>query len=253
MTSYDRQTITYDDLGNQLSYFGWDMAWKVGRQVATMNNASTNTSISYTYNDDGIRTSKTVGDVKTTYTSIDGRITSQTTDTNMLYFRYDNNKQIVGFTLNGTEYLYTLNEQGDVTGILDSSGNRLITYSYDAWGKYTIVSNSTSNKIGSLNPMRYRGYYLDSETGFFYVGSRYYESNTGRLINVNEPNYVNSNDSVSVNLFAYCNNSPVNRIDLSGHKSTGSVFFIDIEVDFVEVFTEKYYYNRCYFILRRKC
>ena len=216
-TSYDGQSITYHKLGNPESYLGWDMIWKAGRQLATMSNGSIN--ISYTYDDMGIRTSKTVKGVKITYTSINGRITSQTTDTNTVYFLYDKYEQLVGFNLIGPEYVYTLNGQGDITGILDSNGNRLINYSYDAWGKCTIVSDSSSNKIGSLNPLRYRGYYLDSETGLFYVGSRYYDSGIGRWINADDPSVLEfgAYHILGANLFAFCGNNPIMGRDTNGY------------------------------------
>ena len=80
----------------------------------------------------------------------------------------------------------------------------------------TIANDTSGNDLAKINPMRYRGYYLDNETGFFYVGSRYYDPNTGRVLNADEPSYLNSNDSVSANLFAYCGNNPVMNVDQQG-------------------------------------
>ena len=218
MTSYnDGDTLTYDALGNPLKYIGWDMTWTAGRELDSMTNDSDN--LSYQYDDNGIRTSKTVNGVKTTYTTVGGRITSQSDVTNTMYYRYDKNNQLVGFNLNGTEYVYVMNGQGDVTGILDTTGKQIVSYTYDAWGKCTIASDTSGKNIGIINPMRYRGYYLDKETGFFYEGSRYFDSSTGRFINADEPKYLDPNDSVSANLFAYCYNNPVNKSDPSGYGS----------------------------------
>lgn len=217
MTSYNGQTITYDDLGNSTNYLGWNMTWTAGRQLSEMNKGTT--SISYKYDDKGIRTNKTVNGVETTYTTIDGRITSQSDGTNSLYFRYDKNEQLVGFNLNGTEYVYMLNGQGDIIGIMYSNGVKVVSYRYDAWGKCTIVSDSTSDKVGSINPMRYRGYYLDGETGFYYLQSRYYNAETCRFLNADEPAMLglNVDSPICANLFAYCGNNPVMRIDPTGY------------------------------------
>ena len=117
------------------------------------------------------------------------------------------------FNRNGTKYLYELNGQGDVTGILDTTGKQIVSYTYDAWGKCTIASDTSGKNIGSINPMRYRGYYLDKETGFFYVGSRYYDPNTCRFLNADETEIlklaVESDSILGVNLFAYCMNNPI--------------------------------------------
>ena len=218
MTSYnDGYTLIYDDLGNPLNYIGWNMTWTAGRELNSMTNDSDN--LSYQYDDNGIRTSKTVNGVKTTYTTVDGRITSQTDGTDTMYYRYDKNNQLVGFNLNGTEYVYVMNGQGDVTGILDTTGKQIVSYTYDAWGKCTIASDTSGKNIGSINPMRYRGYYLDKETGFFYVGSRYYDPNTCRFLNTDEPSMLglNVDSPISANLFAYCGNNPVMRIDPTGY------------------------------------
>lgn len=104
LTAVNGNTITYDDLGNPLSYNGWTYVWEAGRQLKRMSND--NSIIDYKYDDSGIRISKTINNVTTNYTTVDGRITSQNDGTNLLYFRYDHNNELVGFNLNGTEYLY---------------------------------------------------------------------------------------------------------------------------------------------------
>ena len=65
LTAYDGSAITYDGVGNPLSYRGWTFTWEHGRQLATATNGST--TVSYTYDADGLRTSKTVNGV--TYTN----------------------------------------------------------------------------------------------------------------------------------------------------------------------------------------
>ncbi len=218
-TSYDGQEITYDELGNPLSYLGWDMTWNAGRRLSTMKNGSMD--ISFTYNDEGIRTSKTVDGVATSYTSIDGRITSQNDGTNQMYFRYDKNNSLTGFNLSGTEYLYVKNAQGDITGVLDKDGNQVVSYIYDAWGKVESISGSSADTVGKLNPMRYRGYYEDTETGLYYLHSRYYNADTCRFINADLPEMtvlsVFTKTAGSPNVFSYCRNNPIMNIDTSGY------------------------------------
>ena len=100
----------------------------------------------------------------------------------MLYYYYDETG-VAGFELNGTVYYYLKNIQGDVINILNSSGQVVVTYSYDAWGKVLSVTGSLASTVGQINPFRYRGYYYDTETGFYYLQSRYYDPVVGRFLN----------------------------------------------------------------------
>lgn len=217
LTAVNGNTITYDDLGNPLSYNGWTYVWEAGRQLKRMSND--NSIIDYKYDDSGIRISKTINNVTTNYTTVDGRITSQNDGTNLLYFRYDHNNELVGFNLNGTEYLYLKNLQGDIEGILNMSGELVVSYAYDAWGKVLYTAGTLASTVGTINPMRYRDYYLDSETGYYYLQSRYYDPNICRFINADEPSVITLNFGTinGANLFAYCNDDPINNIDPTGY------------------------------------
>ena len=81
---------------------------------------------------------------------------------------------------NGSYYYYALNLQGDVVAILNNSGAAVVQYTYDAWGRHLSISGSMAPNLGQLNPFRYRGYIYDSETGLYYVSSRYYDPEIGR-------------------------------------------------------------------------
>ena len=81
-------------------------------------------------------------------------------------FLYDESGNAYSFVYNGTQYYYVRNLQGDVVKILNTSGGVVASYTYDAWGKVT-----ASGSIGQINPVRYRGYYYDTDTGFYYLQS----------------------------------------------------------------------------------
>lgn len=116
-------------------------------------------------------------------------------------------------------YFYRKNLQGDVTGVYKgSTGALLVSYVYDAWDKVTatdVAGTSESADILTYNPYLYRGYRYDAETGLYYLSSRYYDPETGRFINAD--GYVSTGQGMlSANMFAYCENNPVNRCDNGG-------------------------------------
>ena len=217
LTSYNGQSITYDQIGNPLIYRdGMSFTWE-GRQLRTA--AVNGKGISYAYNNDGIRTGKTVDGVTTEYL-VDGRnVLAQKTGNDVLWFLYDSDGTRVGFTYNDTAYYYTKNAQGDVTGIVDSSANTVVEYSYDAWGKLLTTTGNMADTIGKLNPFLYRGYYFDSETRLYYLNSRYYDAQTGRFINADDTDILleDQDNLTEHNLFAYCLNNPVNMADDDGY------------------------------------
>ena len=222
LTSYNGQEISYDNIGNPLLYregtngkqiqFTWE-----GRELKTA--VANDKNLSYTYNSDGIRTSKTVDGVTTTYFLDGSTIMAQKSGSDVMWFVYDSDGTRVGFTYNGATYHYTTNAQGDVTGITDVDDNLVVEYSYDAWGKLLNVTDLTGDAhIGQKNPFLYRGYYYDSETGLYYLNSRYYDPQIGRFINADstEALEVDQGSLVENNLFAYCLNNPVNMSDDEG-------------------------------------
>ncbi len=140
-----------------------------------------------------------------------------------LVYQYDASGAIIGFTYypysgTATQYFFGKNAQGDVICIYDTSGTTVARYNYDAWGACTIAYDNTSIGIANINPIRYRSYYYDTETGWYYLQSRYYDPAVGRFISPDDPSLLGSNgDLLSYNLYAYCSNNPVNYSDPSGH------------------------------------
>ena len=100
--------------------------------------------------------------------------------------------------------------------ILDNTGAAVVTYSYDPWGALLAIGSSKAATLGKLNPFRYRGYVYDDETGLYYLRSRYYKPEWCRFINsdtvLGEVGAVGSH-----NLFAYCGNNPVMKVDPDGN------------------------------------
>ena len=179
----------------------------------------------YTYNADGIRTSKTVNGVEHIYHLSGTQILDEEwidgNTRHLMVYVYDASGQPIGishYTYNGTivsenYYLLVSNIQGDIIGIYDSTGTRVVTYVYDAWGRMLSTTGTGANTIGVYNPFRYRGYYYDTETSLYYLNSRYYDPNVGRFLNADGQ----LNDGVlGYNLFAYCENNPVTRVDPTG-------------------------------------
>lgn len=218
LISVNGTTLTYDANGNVLTYGDKSFTWSSGRNLASITDDDGNT-YSYTYDENGIRTSKTVNDVTTYYNTKDGVILSQTDDTNTMYFQYDTSGIPLGFILNGTQYLYLTNQMGDVVAITDSTGAVIANYTYDEWGNITDISGNTN--IANTNPLRYRGYYYDNETGYYYLQSRYYDAGISRFINsdIYDMAGAASQISESSNLMSYCYNNPINSSDMYGDSS----------------------------------
>ena len=98
---------------------------------------------------------------------------------------------------------------------MDGSGTRVVEYTYDAWGKLISTSGSLASTLGADNPFRYRGYYYDTETGLYYLMTRYYDPEVGRFLSADV--YLSTGQGVlGNNRFAYCNNDPILFYDSDG-------------------------------------
>ncbi len=230
LTKYGSTAIAYDEIGNPLNGKASNMTytWDKGRNLVQYNFRSYSTS--YTYNADGLRTSKTYYQSSsisksTEYFIVDGRYVGEiSTVGNIDYviaYVYDENGAPAGINVNGTQYWFVKNLQGDVTAILDSNGAVVAVYTYSAWGVKVSVKDADGNNITStshvarLNPFRYRGYMYDEETGYYYLRSRYYNPEMGRFLNAD--GLVSTGQGLDGhNMFAYCGNNPVLRIDDNG-------------------------------------
>ena len=251
LTSFGGKAITYDQQGCPLTYDGKTYTWTRGKLTkiatggATLNpgikaivTPVSSESWTYTYNGNGQRTEKeysylpAIGQIpsynyttsSTTKFTYDhsGRLvqesltenykntSSLTTITKYLY----DDSGIIGMVYDGTTYYFHRNIQGDVVGVYNSAGTKVVGFTYDAYGNCT-VSGDTS--LAYRCKIRYRGYYFDTETGLYWVQTRYYNPQWCRWISPDTLDYLDPETSHGLNLYAYCGNDPVNFADPSGH------------------------------------
>jgi len=232
LTEYDGHAFTYDAMGNPLAYRdGITLTWGRARQLTSMTKGGATTN--YTYYKEGNRQSKIVGGVTTEYYYHNDNIHGWKDNSgNWMQFQIDTEGNYISFIYNGTRYWYVRNLQGDVLAILDEEGHTVASYTYDAWGNH-VVKDAQGNllsdifgspligegsEIGNLNPIRYRCYFFDTDTGLYYLMSRYYDAQTGRFLNADDPTilYHDYISQIHNNIFAYCGNNPVVCIDKTG-------------------------------------
>ena len=221
LKSYNGENIDYDEIGNPITYRGATLDWDTRELKSYSKNG---TEITYKYDADGLRASKTVNGVTTTYQYIGNQLMYEECNGAEKYYFYDSNGVISGiryFDANGnmTMIYVVTNALGDVIALYDKNGNAVVEYQYDAWGNIISVVNSTEGSNldwNEINPFRYRGYYWDSETELYYLQSRYYDAETGRFLNADV--LLDNRTLSSVNPFVYCGNNPVVREDACGTK-----------------------------------
>lgn len=139
-------------------------------------------------------------------------------ETNVIEFVYDSNNTPIYFTYNNATYYYEKNMQGDIVAILDANGNTVVEYAYNIWGELVSTTGTLADTLGVINPLRYRGYYYDTETNLYYLQSRYYSTGLMRFISQDDPVFSNAQgEPLGSNLYAYCLNNPVNNSDESGY------------------------------------
>ena len=147
-------------------------------------------------------------------------------DGNTLFFTYDAQGTPATVSYNGTLYYYITNLQGDVTSIVDANGTTQVLCTYSAYGLRTHTIGNVSSGIGLYNPFWYRGYVYDTETGLYYLQSRYYNPAVGRFINAD--GYATTGQGfIGNNMFAYCGNNPVVYSDTSGNARNYCVMLTD--------------------------
>jgi RHS repeat-associated protein len=178
-----------------------------------------NVTYSFTYNDEGIRTTKTKAGVTTTYYLSGSQIIGEETNGNITLYVYDSDGAPLGMQYHAASYAediwdvywFEKNLFGDVVAVYDETGTKLISYEYNAYGNWwSMQYNGGYSTTAYNNPFRYRGYYYDRDLELYVLNSRYYDPYTGRFISPDDVSYLGANgDLNSYNLYAYCSNNPI--------------------------------------------
>lgn len=228
LIAFSDKIITYDESGKLLSYKDNEISWSFGNRLASYGNNTFN------YDAQGRRVSK--NDIVYKYNT-QNQIFSQS---NGIKYFYDNNSMLYAFLYDEKMYFYKKDLLGNVIEILDNTGTTVVKYVYDAWGNHIVKTYDENgdeienpNHIGHINPIRYRGYYYDTETGLYYLQSRYYDPETGRFMSMDDITYLDPETINGSNLYTYCGNNPVMRVDFSGcaWDTIIDIFFLFIGID----------------------
>ena len=237
LTSVNGETIVYNSDGLIEDYYGdISLTYDEENRISIVESDTNSYYYQYDFNGNRISKSNDQGEYSKYLYDDEGKLiveenylTSSEVEIllSKVIYEYDSNDSAVSFVydtydregevVNRERYYYLKNGLEDIVAIVNSEKEIVAEYYYDGYGNCTISNNYTS-VIGSINHLRYRGYYLDDETGFYYLSSRYYDSNIGRFITKDDIEYLGvSATTVSYNLYAYCNNDPVNNSDGSGN------------------------------------
>ncbi|MBE6652762.1 MAG: hypothetical protein E7610_05030 [Ruminococcaceae bacterium] len=204
LVSFNGEEFFYDTIGNPTTYRGKAATWAYGRQLATYDGNT------FTYDARGRRITK--NGITFTYDSNCNLIKQS----DGLEFLYDHTG-VFAVKHNNSTYFYRKNAQQDIIALLDNTGAVVVKYKYDAWGKCnTVVLEESATDIANLNPFRYRSYYFDTETGFYFLKTRYYDPEIGRFITIDDISYLDPESINGLNLYAFCLNNPVMMVDNSG-------------------------------------
>jgi len=248
---YNGKIILYDAIGNPINWHNaTGLTWEA-RELQSIS-LSGGSSVSYSHNSNGIRTQKVYNNAANQSTAVhfytlDGAniirervvATAGSVPTYDLYYLYDESGSVAGLIYNNQHYYFQKNLQGDVIRILNNYGTVVVEYSYDAWGKVISTTGSMASTLGQYNPFRYRSYYYDTETGFYYLQSRYYDPTVGRFLNAD--GIIGANGGIEgYNMFAYCNNNPINSTDINGNEKTDMKGEYDFEYGTVTIDLEAY-------------
>ena len=214
LLTWNGVSMTYDAIGNMVKKGNTTYTWTQGRKLSTVNNGK---KIQYFYDHTGRRVRKTVDGVTTDFRMAGELLMSQKAGDVTTYFSYDSAGNLIGMSAGRERYFYTRNAQNDITGLIDENGVSVVQYQYDSWGKLLGITGSLASTIGKRNPFRYRGYYYDDETGMYYLKNRYYDSEIKRFICADDTKVLQAQtDLYNKNLYAYCDNNPIIKKDVTG-------------------------------------
>lgn len=192
-----------------------EMTW-TGRRLVTAS------GYTYSYDPNGLRLSKTDGKRTERYIYDGDSLCAMKVDdengSNTIFFHYDEANALVGFSVNSKDYFYDRDILGNINAVIDSAGTTLVSYAYGDFGAVTetIADSDEARLVAKVNPFKFKGYFFDNETGFYYLKSRYYSPELGRFISA-DGEIGQVGDTMVMNLFAYCKNNPINLSDEGGN------------------------------------
>ena len=221
LVTFDGKAIGYDTLGKPSSYYnGSSFTWAAGK-LATVQDGEISATYHYDYK--GLRDEKTVNGITTEFIYEGHDLIAELGDDPM-YYTYDGNFSLIGFERGGSIYYYQYDIFGDVIGIVNDDGEQLCSYSYDLWGE--LLSVTGDEELALRNPFRYRGYYYDNESGFYYLESRYYDPHTKRFLSYDDlESFFYGEEEDMESLFVYCGNNPTVFLDKNGRLSYKNEIF----------------------------
>ena len=170
----------------------------------------------YTYDINGLRKTKKYGNTTYKYYYSGDKLLVEDTNNYSNRFLYDEKGQLYGFIQNGNKYFYVRDIMNNILGISSQSGELVVKYNYDAYGKLLSTIGTLASTVGVQNPFLYKGYIYDRETELYYCKSRYYNPNIGRWISPDAIEYLNPTSINGLNLYCYCNNNPIMYADFDG-------------------------------------
>ncbi|MDM5210821.1 DNRLRE domain-containing protein [Peribacillus sp. NJ4] len=214
----------YDVDGNLIQDENYHYTYNAMQQLTVVEQLDGRKIASYTYDENGLRLTKTVGDTIHEYfynnEVLDMEVIKQ--NNQVISFRsYEwNQYNPLGMivkekdttdTWTTKSYQFTTNQRGDVLNIRDESDKEVGSYTYDAYGNILSVEGD----IGKENPIRYAGYYFDDETKNYYLQARYYNPANGSFLAL-DPHPGDDDEPISQNGYTYANNNPVMYVDPNG-------------------------------------
>ena len=207
LVEYNGNAISYKNFKYPLIYKNNTLSWRY-------NKLASYGETTFTYDMSGKRLTK--NNISYNY-DLNGNLAFQS---NGIKFFYANNS-IKCFSYAGNVYTFRKDIFGNVVEILDSLGNTVVKYVYDAWGNHKVLNpdgteNTAEDFIGNINPIRYRSYYYDTETKLYYLNARYYDPEVCRFISPDDISYLDPETIGGTNLYSYCNNNPVMYVDPTG-------------------------------------
>ena len=213
--------ITYSESNplNPKTYDGKTFEFE-GRRLVRM--LLDNKVVSYEYDNFGYRIQKSITEDNVTkvtkYSYNNGKLIFEDDGSVCVRYLYDENDALYGFMYDNKPYFYIKDFMQNIIGIVDKSGDVVVKYEYTAFGDLKSKTGNMADTVGDVNSFRYKGYYLDKETGYFYCKSRYYDPKWMRFINMDHPDIIadttlSHNDK---NVYTYCDNDPINRVDSDG-------------------------------------